>query len=234
MLSERISRIIETLKSGGQSAPLLVSEQTVCDVISELFRVDINTLDDLEEKSIADCLWYDCSDKDAKGHKVEFVRKFVEKLYQKPAGDIFVAIFLNIDALAEASYSSLLKVFEEVPSQVLILVTSSSPEKILPTLQSRIITLDTEGVSREHNPLGSAVENFISGHPEALFALTLGKDFKKEQALWVVTGLQNAVLNGTLPMRNAKDIRETRLLLETTNTIAKYLIDKLLISILCE
>jgi hypothetical protein len=46
--------------------------------------------------------------------------------------------------------------------------------------------------------------------------------------------LQNAVLNGTLSTRHAKNIRETRLLLETTNTIAKYLIDKLLISLLCE
>ncbi|MFA6080108.1 MAG: hypothetical protein WC753_01345 [Candidatus Gracilibacteria bacterium] len=234
MLSERISSIIETLKAGGQSAPLLVSEQTVCDIISELFRVEIYTLDDLEEKGIADCVWHDCSDKDAKGHKVEFVRKFVEKLYQKPAGDIFVAIFLNIDALADTAYSSLLNIFEEVPNQVLILVTSSSPDKILPTLQSRIVTLDTEGINREHNPLESAIENFLSGQPEALFALTLGKDFKKEQALWVITGLQNAVLNGTLSTRHAKNIRETRLLLETTNTIAKYLIDKLLISLLCE
>lgn len=85
MLSERISSIIETLKSGGQAAPILVSEQTACDIVSELFRVEINMLDDLDEKGITDCVWHDCSDKGAKGHKVEFVRKFVEKLYQKPA-----------------------------------------------------------------------------------------------------------------------------------------------------
>jgi hypothetical protein len=50
----------------------------------------------------------------------------------------------------------------------------------------------------------------------------------------VVTWLQNAILNGTLSPRNAQYIRETRLALETTNTIAKYLIDKLLIELLCE
>ncbi len=162
MLSERIAHIIETLKSGGQSAPLLVSEQMVCDIVSELFRVEISTLNDLEEKGIADCVWHDCSDRSSGNHNAKIVRKFVEKLYQKPAEDILVALFLNIDSLAETAYSSLLKVFEDVPNQVLILVTSPSPEKILPTLQSRIITLDTEGINREQNPLETAVKDFVT------------------------------------------------------------------------
>lgn len=70
---------------------------------------------------------------------------------------------------------------------MLILVTSQTPEKIIPTLQSRIVTLDTDGIQRGENPYQDAVDNFITGHPEGLFSLTLGKEFKKEQALWVVT-----------------------------------------------
>lgn len=234
MLSERILRIIAQLKSWGQSAPLLVSEETVFESINEIFWTQLSHISDLEEKGIPDCLVYDCADKDAKKHKVEFVRKFVELLYQKPGWSILVALFLNIDSLADHSYNALLRVFEDVPPRVLILVTSQTPEKIIPTLQSRIVTLNTDSILRWENPLQDAIDAFVTGKPEKLFNLTLGKEFKKEQALWVVTWLQNAVLNGTLSPRNAQYIRETRLLLETTNTIAKYLIDKLLISLLCE
>lgn len=85
MFSERISRIIETLKSGGQSAPLLVSEETVCSIISELYSVEINTLEDLAGRSMTDLIWHDCSDRSLGGHNVKIVRKFVEKLYQRPA-----------------------------------------------------------------------------------------------------------------------------------------------------
>jgi hypothetical protein len=58
--------------------------------------------------------------------------------------------------------------------------------------------------------------------------------FSREDALCVLQGLQDAIECGTLPVRYAKNIRETRIKLETTNTIAKYLIDQLIITISCE
>lgn len=234
MLSEKILSIIDTLKSGGQSAPILVSEETVCEIVTSLFGIEVQSIEEIGWKSIADFLWYDCADTKPKQNGVEKIRKFVEQLYQKPSGDIFVALFQNIDVLTMNAHNALLKVFEDVPQRLLILVTSQTPEKIIPTLQSRIITIDTEGILRGENPFQNEINAFVAWRPEGLFGLTLGKEFKKEQALWVVTWLQNAVLNGTLSPRNAQAIRETRFALETTNTIAKYLIDRLLISLLCE
>ncbi len=234
MLWEKIISILETLKSGWQSAPILVSEETACEVVRTTSENEIATLEDLETRSLSDVFFYDCADRDAKHHGVEKTRAFVEKLYQKPSGDITIAVFLNLDALTANAHNALLKVFEDVPQRLLILVTSQVPEKIIPTLQSRIVTLDTWSIHRGENPFQKTIDDFIAWRPEGLFNLTLGKEFKKEQALWVVTWLQNAVLNGTLSPRNAHSIRETRFALETTNTIAKYLIDKLLISLLCD
>lgn len=166
MRSEQIAYILEKLKSGGQSAPLLVSEETVCEVIINIFNLEESSLEDIKDKSLPDFLWYDCADKASKHHGVKMVRDFVEKLYQTPAGDIFIALFQNIDALTDASYNALLKVFEEVPQKLLILVTSQTPEKIIPTLQSRILTLDTEGIHRGQNPFQEAINNFVLGRPE--------------------------------------------------------------------
>lgn len=58
--------------------------------------------------------------------------------------------------------------------------------------------------------------------------------FAREDALWVVQGLQDAIEYGRLPVRHAKKLLETRLQLENTNTIAKYLIDQLIISLSCD
>lgn len=166
MNREKITHIIEALRSGGQSAPLLVSEETIHEVIKNIFGIEEISLQDLKSKGLTDFLWYDCADKKSENHKVKFVREFVEKLYQTPAGDIFIALFLNIDALTDASHNALLKVFEEVPQKLLILVTSQVPEKIIPTLQSRILTLDTEGIHRGQNPLQGTIDDFVLGHPE--------------------------------------------------------------------
>jgi DNA polymerase III gamma/tau subunit len=166
MNKERIAHTIETLKSGGQSAPLLVSEETVCTVIRDIFGIEETSIEDIKDKSLTDFLWYDCADKKSESHKVKFVREFVEKLYQKPVGEIFVVLFLNIEILTPESYNALLNIFEEVPQRLLILVTSQTPEKIIPTLQSRIISLDTEGIHRGENPFQETIDSFVLGRPE--------------------------------------------------------------------
>ena len=183
-----------------------------------------------------DFLYYDCSDKLSGNHKADNVRAQAEKLYKKPAGDILVALFKNIDVMTDTSANSLLRVFEDVPSQLLILVTSQSPEKIIPTIQSRMIMMSGGIISKGENPLKDQIQAYIDGHPEELFALTLHKDrkFTREDALWVVRGLQDALSCGKIPPRHAHRLRETQISLETTNTIAKYLTDQLLISLACE
>lgn len=93
-------------------------------------------------------------------------------------------------------------------------------------------------VSGGTNPHQDAVNAYVAGNPEPLFSLTLVSSkeakFTREDALWVVQGLQDAIECGTLSPRHARQISDTRVLLETTNTIAKYLIDQLLISLACD
>jgi DNA polymerase III gamma/tau subunit len=60
------------------------------------------------------------------------------------------------------AHNALLKIFEDVPQRLLILVTSQVPEKIIPTLQSRIVTIDTEGILRGANPFQGEIDAFIA------------------------------------------------------------------------
>ncbi len=85
MISEKIHSILQVLIAGGQSAPLLVSEETVQDILQETFHIDRVSPESLEEKSIPDFFWYDCADKKHKKHQVDTLRKFTEQLYQTPA-----------------------------------------------------------------------------------------------------------------------------------------------------
>ncbi len=183
-------------------------------------------------------MYYDCGDKKNKHHGAEKVREQAEKLYQKPADTILVVLFRHIDILTETSANALLRLFEDVPAQLLIIVTSHAPQKIISTLQSRMIMLAPGVVSGGINPHQDAVNAYVAGNPEPLFGLTLVSSkeakFTREDALWVIQGLQEAIECGTLSPRHARQISDTRVLLETTNTIAKYLIDQLLISLACD
>ncbi len=149
-----------------------------------------------------------------------------------------IALFRSIEILTDTSANALLHLFEDVPPQVLILVTSRSPQKIISTLQSRMLLIDSGATSRGNNPHQEAIDNFIAGKPEKLFQMTLAPSkeskFTRDDALWIVQGLQDAIEYGRLPVKHANLVLQTRLDLETTNTIAKYLIDQLLISLSCD
>lgn len=58
--------------------------------------------------------------------------------------------------------------------------------------------------------------------------------FTQGEALWVIQGLQDAISCGRISTQHAKTLRNTRIQLENTNTIPKYLIDQLLIHISCD
>lgn len=77
-----------------------------------------------------------------------------------------VVLFLNLDSLTNHSHNALLKLFEDVPKKLLILVTSQTPEKIIPTLQSRILSLDNNTIIRTENPYQSEIDAFTTGKPE--------------------------------------------------------------------
>lgn len=244
MISQQIVDNLDKIRSGMTWSPLLVTEYQACEIFSHIFHEEIATLDELVERALIDFWYYDCADRSKKWsehYRVEFIKKHVEKLYQKTSSDISLALFRNIDALTASgenkSENALLHFFEDVPPWLAIIVTSTRPQIIIPTLQSRMIMLAPNAQHTHENPFREAVNNFLRGDHSALFSLTLGPSsetkFSREDALWIISGLQEAIMYGTLSPRHAQRIQKTRVLLESTPTNPKYLIDLLLFSFPC-
>lgn len=102
MISQQIIEKIDSLRAGGQTAPLFVTEGQVCEIYEYIFDEEISDLDELSTRGINDFVYYDCADRTQKGaenFRVKVLKEHTEKLYQKPSGDILVALFRNIDAL---------------------------------------------------------------------------------------------------------------------------------------
>lgn len=102
MISQQIIEKIDVLRAGGQVAPLFITEGQACDIYNFIFGADIEELDELTTRGINDFIYYDCADRSTRGSenfKVKILKEHTEKLYQKPSGDILVALFRNIEAL---------------------------------------------------------------------------------------------------------------------------------------
>ena len=69
---------------------------------------------------------------------IEQIRKIIRECYLKPyEGKYRVYIIQQCDRMSEEASNALLKTLEEPPDQVVLILLSAIPEKILPTLVSR-------------------------------------------------------------------------------------------------
>lgn len=229
-----LSQTIETVRKQWQQAPLLVTEESACKCITYITGVQEVTLTDYLDRWITDCLIYNCTDKKRKKHSVEEIRKFIPFLYEKPAHDILLVIFHELHLLSEPAQNALLKIFEDIPTNVLILITSTAPNRIITTLLSRIIILEQDRQNPEEDQIAHLINSWIDGDVAPLIQFTFEKDFRKEQALHIVQSLQNAILRGKISPSHSHLVSTTQKTLETTNTIPRYIIHSLLTSLLCE
>ncbi|MDR2417239.1 MAG: AAA family ATPase [Holosporales bacterium] len=71
---------------------------------------------------------------------VEHIRSILKKIYTKPTMAPFkVVIFENADEFNRNAANALLKTLEEPPMRTFIILTSSHPERLLPTIRSRCL-----------------------------------------------------------------------------------------------
>ena len=88
---------------------------------------------------------------DSRVIKIDKIRDLIHTLSLMPVqGDRRVAILRDADALNEEAANALLKTLEEPPASALLILTSSRPRALLPTLRSRCQEIRFEPLSAEH------------------------------------------------------------------------------------
>jgi DNA polymerase-3 subunit delta' len=88
---------------------------------------------------------------DSRVIKIDQIRDLIHTFSLMPVqGDRRVAIIREADALQEPAANALLKTLEEPPSFALLILTSSRPRALLPTLRSRCQEIRFERLSDEH------------------------------------------------------------------------------------
>lgn len=101
--------------------------------------------------------------------RIEQIRKLIERLALRPLeGANKVAIIVGADAMNPPAQNALLKQLEEPPPNSVLVLTTSAPDTLLPTIRSRCIPISFP-------PSGDAVDAEPSGWADAFDALKPGQ-----------------------------------------------------------
>lgn len=74
--------------------------------------------------------------------KIDEIRDLISKIHLTPQGKLRVVLIENIDRMPTEAQNAFLKTLEEPPENTMFILTSSEPKKVLPTIVSRVRSLE--------------------------------------------------------------------------------------------
>lgn len=185
---------------------------------------------------------------------IEEIRNLQKKIFLKPAqGNLKTLIIKSSENLTKEAQNALLKVLEEPPASIVIILTTISKDLLLPTIVSRCKIIELED-SRAKHP-----KNEISQYPDLLMSLFRGDGAgsrlklaekmgkTKEDALeaiekMILAAREQLVDNALNPGQKEKNLisqylntlislNKTYIVIKTTNVNPRFTLENLFLNI---
>ncbi|HSX42157.1 MAG TPA: hypothetical protein VLE93_02300 [Candidatus Saccharimonadales bacterium] len=107
----------------------------------------------LDEAALTDVLPVDRLTVNAGGLEVKTLRQLIATFYQRPHGAQRLALIKNAEALSVIHQNTLLKVLEEPPPALTIILEVRSAEGLLPTVRSRLQVVIGQAAAAQLQPV---------------------------------------------------------------------------------
>lgn len=158
---------------------------------------------------------------------VATVRELIAKMSSTPLGQYRVVVLRSLDALTLQAANSLLKIFEDGIEDTYFICTSTSYDRIIPTLRSRILWIeqDTPDYILDDD-IADMLNKFFTGDQIDWLAYLLNTPIDRDMALRCVYYLQMDERKGILQSYGLLgQLLQVEKKLLDTNVAPKYLLD---------
>lgn len=141
-----IQDIIKNISKKGNSATLLISHKTVekqLEFIEEFARGILELHETKSYKTHPDLLGIWPENINGKTIKIKQIHDFIRKIQLKPYSSKFkVGVIISAEKMTKEAQNALLKTLEEPPTNTFLILTTTSVNKLLPTIISRCQVLE--------------------------------------------------------------------------------------------
>lgn len=222
--------LLEKFESGHSIPPTVLSNEDVTIVINTLKKSHFMDLYEMRKTYIEGVFFFE---NETGTIKIERTREIIEQSSKRSSSGYDIFIIERIDTLTLAAANSLLKLFEEVPSNILILLTSDSGrESMIDTLASRVIFISSNisHTSLDTNILSKIDAYFEAGDTAPFLAFLAKEKLEKPEYLAILIALKDRILSGDI--KNPKTIKKIEsgiITLSSTNANPRWVVDEVVL-----
>ena len=230
MTKTPLSSLLEKFELGHSIPPVVLSDTDVTIVINTLKKMQFLDLFEMRKNYIEGVFFFE---NETGVIKIERTREIIEQSSRRSSSGYDIFIIERIDTLTLAAANSLLKLFEEVPSNILLLLTSDSGrEAMIETLASRVIFISSNVVhtTLDTNILSQIDLYFDAGDSAPFLSLLAKEKLEKSVYLAILIALKDRVLSGDI--RNPQTIERIErgiITLSSTNANPRWVVDEVVL-----
>lgn len=232
MTKTPLTNLLEKFESGHSIPPVVLSDEDVVMVINSLKKTHFLDLYEMRKEYIDGVFFFE---NETETIKIERTREIIEQSSKKSNTRYDIFIIERIDTLTLAAANSLLKLFEEVPSNILILLTSDrNRDTMIETLASRVVFISS---NTHHTVLDAGILEkmdayFDAGDPASFLSFLATSKLEKAEYLAIVIALKNRVLSENIKDPDTiRKIESGIITLSSTNANPRWVVDEIILSI---
>lgn len=210
-MKQNLLDYIEKIRNPGPVIASVMDKHTFFEVISTLYGADIYSKETLRNAEIFSVFYYEIPDW-KKEFSIEMVRNAEAELALKPYEGKNIFVFEDFDTGGAPAQNATLKLLEDCPEYAVIILLVENPKKLLPTIESRIITF----FEAENGQLDAETENllneFFLGNKSPWISKLYQHPFSTNEARLILISIFPK-----LPIEAQKKCQELIVSLENTN-----------------
>lgn len=226
-MSEQLKFLIEKYNTTWIIQPIIVDDNTVVDIINQLYWTDFRYIDELNWEIIE---WVSIFETNEKNFKIEQTREIIEKASIKSYNWRSIFILKEIDKLTLQAANSLLKILEDVPKWLFFILTTSSIENIIETIRSRVIYFWKNYNNTElSDEIKNIIDDFLYWNKDLLYKLSHKWQLEKNEVMAILEYIFNKIKDKKEYYKIYKIINDSLLKINSSNVNPKYVLDRVIL-----
>lgn len=230
MTNTPLTGLLEKFESGHSIPPVVLSNEDVTTVINTLKKTHFIDLYEMRKNYIEGVFFFE---NETGNIKIERTREIIEQSSKRSSSGYDIFIIERIDTLTLAAANSLLKLFEEVPSNILILLTSDmGRDSMIETLASRVIFIssNTYHTTLDASILSKIDDYFDAGDLAPLLSFLATQKLEKWEYLGILIALKERILSGDIKKPDTiQKIESGIITLSSTNANPRWVVDEVVL-----
>lgn len=228
-MQKELIKILDNFLEWNNVQPILCNEDNIVAIINHLNKTNLSSLQELRENIYQNVFLFETEDKT---FKIEKTREIIEKSSIKPWEKFNIFIIREIDKFSIGASNSLLKLFEDVPERLIILLTTSSKNNLLETISSRILDFWSDEIVYELSTISkSIIDDFFRWDKSRIVDLVFWEKIERFEYIAILEYLLVKLrYNNSNPEIITKILDWIRSI-HTTNTNPKYILDTVILSL---